>query len=100
MKKLIQKIRLRKFPKVYIDKISGEEFIILYDDKTYKHIWNKEDLIIEIQCRNKDIYYIFDMADKIILDRDIDINANGIWGVEYVKNKRWCRFRRARKVWI
>lgn len=78
MKKLIQKIKLRKFPQVCIEKISGEEFIILYDDKTYKRIWNKEDLIIEIQCRNRDIYYIFDMADRIILDKDIEINANEI----------------------
>lgn len=78
MKKLIQKIRLRKFPKVYIDKISGEEFIILYKDGKYERIWNKEDLIIEIQCRNRDIYYVFDMADRIILEKDIEINANEI----------------------
>ncbi len=78
MKKLIQKIKLRKFPKVCIEKISGEEFIILYNDNTYERVYDKIDLIIKIQHNIKDIYYVFDMADRIILDKDIEINSSEI----------------------
>lgn len=78
MKKLIQKIKLRKLPKVCIEKLSGEEFIILYNNNTYKRVNYKSDLIFEIQRHSKDIYYIFDMADRIILDEDIEINANEV----------------------
>ncbi len=50
-------------------------FVVLYRNGKYKMLDNKEQLESEIRKNNKDIWYIFDMADRIILDRDIEINC-------------------------
>ena len=79
MKKLIQKIKLRKFidaiPKTNTKQWREIDFVVLYRNGKYKMLDNKEQLESEIRKHNKDIWYIFDMADRIILDRDIEINC-------------------------
>ena len=76
MKKLIQKIKLRKFiPKNDAKIWEKNDFVVLYRNGKYKMLDNKEQLESEIRKHNGDIWYIFDMADRIILDRDIKINC-------------------------
>ena len=79
MQKIIQKIKVRKFidkiPKNYKKKWREIDFVVLYRNGKYKLLDNKQQLETEIQKHNGDIWYIFDMADRIILDRDIKINC-------------------------
>lgn len=79
MKKLIQKIKLRKFidsiPENHLKDWREIDFVVLYRNGKYKMLDNKEQLESEIRKNNGDIWYIFDMADRIILDRDIKINC-------------------------
>ena len=44
MKKIYQKIRLKKFDSLLIDTIKGQEFYILFDDNTYKHCISQYEL--------------------------------------------------------
>lgn len=79
MKKLIQKIKLRKFidsiPKNHLKDWRESEFVVLYRNDKYKILDNKQQLESEIKKHNRDIWYIFDMVDRITLDRDIEINC-------------------------
>lgn len=83
MKKIIQTIKLRKF-KTGLSKeiqrmIEGDDFLVLYKDDTVKYIYTKDDLIEELEKDHiKPIKYIFDMSDRIILDRDIKIDITKI----------------------
>lgn len=83
MKKIIQTIKLRKFKtnlsQESIELLEGNEFLIWYKDNTVKVIYLKEDLIFELKNDHiKPIKYIFDMSDRIILDRDIKIDITKI----------------------
>lgn len=83
MKKIIQTIKLRKFKtnlsQESIELLEGNEFLIWYKDNTVKVIYLKEDLIFELKNDHiKPIRYIFDMSDRIILDRDIKIDITKI----------------------
>ena len=83
MKKIIQTIKLRKFKtnlsQESIELLEGNEFLIWYKDNTVKVIYLKEDLIFELENDHiKPIKYIFDMSDRIILDRDIKIDITKI----------------------
>lgn len=85
MKKIFQTIKLRHM-KSYYQKEYGynpfegsefNEFYILYRDGTYKNVWNKADLIFEIERDHiKPISYIFDATDRIMLERDIKVDIN------------------------
>lgn len=83
MKKIIQTIKLRKFKtnlsQESIKLIEGNEFLIWYEDGTIKEVFLKDDLIEELENEHiKPIRYIFDMSDRIILDRDIKIDITKI----------------------
>ena len=71
MFKITKSIKIQNF-KGFKEYLSGHEYIILFYDGLYKPIFDKSELIREIE---KDlsgkISYIFDMADRIILNKDI-----------------------------
>jgi len=83
MKKICRTISLRRFKsyidKETIDKIGGLEYIVCYDDNTYKWCLSKSELR---QCLEKDhikgIRYVFDSSDRIIVNRDVLIDTNDI----------------------
>ena len=77
MSKIYQYIKLRKFinekNKKALEQLKGYEFLIWYQDNTCKDVM-KDDLIYELKHdREKPIRYIFDMTDRIIVDRQIII---------------------------
>lgn len=83
MKKIAQTIKLRKFKTNLspesIELLEGNEFLIWYKDGTTKDIFLKDDLIEALENDHiKPIRYIFDMSDRIILDRDIKIDITKI----------------------
>lgn len=82
-KKIYQQIKLRKLKSQLNEDslkiLEGTEFVVLFKDNTYKNVYFKEDLIRIIeQDHIKPIHYIFDYTDRIILDRDILINIEGV----------------------
>lgn len=79
MKKLIQTIKLRRlkteFNKEFIEAQNENEFLVLFRDGTCKEVNYKDDLIDVLSKDHiKPIRYVFSMADRIIVDRDILIN--------------------------
>ncbi len=76
MKRIFQTIRLRKFKtsviKQNLTQLEGKEFIVLFDDGKYERVYFREDLkgILEKDHLRR-IYYIFDLTDRIVVDRDI-----------------------------
>lgn len=79
MKKICQTIKLRRFKTGLSEEnqkmLEGDDFLVLYKDDTVKHIYTKDDLIEELENDHvKPIRYIFDMSDRIIIDRDIKID--------------------------
>jgi hypothetical protein len=82
MRKIIQTIKLRKlkteFNKEIIEAQNENEFLVWFKDGTCKEVNFKDDLInILSKDHIKPIKYIFSMADRIIVDRDILINQEG-----------------------
>ena len=82
MRKIIQTIKLRKlkteFNKEIIEAQNENEFLVWFKDGTSKEVNFKDDLInILSKDHIKPIKYIFSMADRIIVDRDILINQEG-----------------------
>ena len=79
IKKAIKRYQMRKFKEnIPVDKLkdwSGDQFVILFWDNTYKRAIDKHALLECIRTRGKDIYYIFDMVDRIILDTDVIIEG-------------------------
>lgn len=79
MKKAIKKYTLRKLktsiPIENLKDFSESEFIILYRDNKYEEVYNKDDLLARIETKGPDIWYIFDMIDRIILERHIIIRG-------------------------
>lgn len=85
-KKIIQTIKLRRL-KTEVNKKGIEEmcegnYLVLFRDDTCKEVYCKDDLI-NILSRDhiKPVRYVFSMADRIIVDRDIHINTDEIEGV-------------------
>ena len=83
MKKIIQTLKRRKLKtdinKEYIDKMYEGEFLVWFKDDTCKEAHNKYDLVdILSKDHIKPIRYIFSMADRIVLDRDVLIDINNI----------------------
>lgn len=81
MKRIIQTIKLRKFKteinKKYFENISDDykEFLVWFDDNTCKSVYKDELIHVLENDHVKKIRYIFDMTDRIIIDRDILINS-------------------------
>lgn len=84
MKKIMKTIKLHRFRtelnKSVVDKLAGQEFVVTYQDNTWEKVYYKEDLIpILNRDDKKPIHYIFDMTDRIIVDREILINPINIF---------------------
>ena len=83
MKKICRKLKLMKYGCVFdqetLDKLSGENFVICFFDGTYKSGCSKSDLVKALeQDYIKNIRYIFDMVNRIIIDRTVVIDMEGI----------------------
>lgn len=86
MKKIVQTIKLHKLKtevnKEYVEKMDEGNYLILFKDDTCKQVYTKDGLInILSKDHIKPIRYIFSMADRIVVDRDIHINTDEIEGV-------------------
>ena len=86
MKKIIQTIKLRKLKtevnKEYVEKMNEGNYLVWFRDNTCEEVYYKDDLInILSKDHIKPIRYIFSMADRIVVDRDIHINTDEIEGV-------------------
>ena len=78
MKNILKTISLRKMKgRESIREQSG--FLIWYKDNTCKEVIDKTELLEAIQqeTNKKQIRYIFDLVDRIILDREVEIKNEG-----------------------
>lgn len=78
MKNILKTISLRKMKGR--ESIRGQSgFLIWYKDNTCKEVTDKTELLEAIQqeTNKKQIRYIFDLVDRIILDRDVEIKNEG-----------------------
>ena len=78
MKNILKTISLRKMKGR--ESIRGQSgFLIWYKDNTCKDVINKAELleVIQQETSKKQIRYIFDLADRIILDREVEIKNEG-----------------------
>ncbi len=78
MKKICRKLTLRRLKceinRKELDKIISQESIVLYYDNTYRYCIHKDELYDALEKDHiKRIRYIFDMTDRIIVDRDIEV---------------------------
>lgn len=82
MKKIIQTIKLRRLKtevnKKDIEKMCEGNYLVWFRDDTCEEVYCKDDLI-SILSRDhiKPVRYVFSMADRIVVDRDILINQEG-----------------------
>lgn len=81
MKKILQTLKLRSFRtevnKDRIDKVYAEQMIVCFQDGTWDEVYSKEELIDVLRKDHiKPIRYVFNTADKFIIDRDLLINLN------------------------
>lgn len=80
MKKIKRIITLRKLKtemnRESLKQFEGHEFVVLFDDGKYEKVYFKEELIevLENDYR-RSVWYIFDMTDRIIIDRNVLINV-------------------------
>lgn len=85
MKKICRTIKLRKYkckvPEDVIKLQENKEFIICFADNKYESVYDTWDLrkILE-KDHIRQIRYIFDLTDRIVLDRDVLINTDEIVG--------------------
>ncbi len=83
MKKICRTIKLMKYKcfmdKETIDKIEGYDFVVCFSDSTFEYCVSKSELE---SCLRRDhikrIRYIFDVSDRISIDRDVLIDTNNI----------------------
>lgn len=83
MKKICRTIRLRKLKclidKETLDKFDGYEYIVCFYDDTYKLCISKTELKQFLEKDHiKGIKYIFDVMDRIIIDRNVLIDTDKI----------------------
>ena len=83
-KKIIQAIKLRKLKtevnKKFIEEANEGSYLVWYKDGTCKEVNFKDDLIdILSKDHIKPIRYIFNMSDRIIVDREIYINTEEVF---------------------
>ena len=86
MKKIIQTIKLRRLKtesnKKCIEEICEGNYLVLFRDDTCEEVYCKDDLVnILSKDHIKPVRYVFSMADRIVVDRDIVINTDEIGGV-------------------
>lgn len=79
MKKIIQTIKLRKYKTKIVEEslklYPSHSYLIWHKDGTAQDVDFKEDLIKALENDHiRPIRYIFDMTDRIILDRDIKVD--------------------------
>ena len=87
MKKLIQTIKLRRFKtevnKEIIEKTYEGNYLVWFKDNSCQECYTKDDLIRLLEKDHiKPIRYIFNMSDRIIVDRDIHINIEEVFQVK------------------
>lgn len=78
MKKLLEIIKPCKFnknlAKEALKELEGQSFLVWYRDGSCEEIYFKDDLIgVLMNDNKKPVRYIFDMNDRIIIDRTIHI---------------------------
>lgn len=83
MKKINQTIKLRKLKTKLNEEslkfLENNEFLVWYKDNTCENVYCKDDLIRILEKDHiKPIRYIFDMTDRIIVDRDVQIDVSQI----------------------
>ena len=83
MKKIIQTIKLRKFKTKINENIlksfENQEFLVCFRDNTCKEDYHKYELINLLEKDHiKPIRCIFDMTDRITLDRDIKVDISEV----------------------
>lgn len=76
MKKIVQTIKLRKLKtevnKEFINGLNENCYLVWFKDNTCEEINSKDDLIRLLEKDHiKPIRYVFSMADRILVDRDI-----------------------------
>ena len=78
MKNILKTISLRKM-KERESMRAQFGFLIWYKDNTCKEVIDKTELleVIRQETNKKQIRYIFDLVDRIILDRDVEIKNEG-----------------------
>lgn len=85
MKKIVQKIKLRKFgshlsPEA-IEQLHGTDFMVVYYDGSWERAYFTTDLVEILRNDHiKKVLHIFDMADRIVIDRDVLIDIKDIIG--------------------
>lgn len=83
MKKICRTIKARKFKANMDDttlaELQGNDFVVLFKNDTYVKCLGKDELryLLEKDHINP-IRYIFDLTDRIILDRDVLINTDEV----------------------
>lgn len=83
MKKLIQTIKLKRLKtevnKECIEKMCEGDYLVWFKDNTCEETYCKDDLInILSKDHIKPVRYVFSMADRIVINRDIAINTDKI----------------------
>ena len=83
MKKVCRTIKLRKYKcKINEDSIKqqeNKEFIVCFSDGKYQSVYDTWDLRYLLEKDHiRKIHYIFDLTDRIIIDRDILINTDNL----------------------
>lgn len=84
MKKIIQTIKLKKLKtevnKEFIKKMCEDNYLVWFKDNSCQECYTKNDLIRLLEKDHiKPIRYIFNMSDRIIVDRDIHINIKEVF---------------------
>ena len=88
MKKIFQTIKLRatmrsvfKDSERLLEHYTNNSWLVLYADGTWDKVYDKHDLIRTIESDHyKRIDYIVDSADKMTLDRDIQVDISELEG--------------------
>lgn len=83
LRKVCRTIKLRKFKtklnEESINKIDNKEFIVCFADDKWLYVYDKYDLRKLLERDHiKPIRYIFDITDRIILDRNVLIDTEQI----------------------
>lgn len=86
MKKIIQTIKLRRL-KTEVNKKGIEEmcegnYLVWFKDNTCEEVYCK-DVLMNILSKDhiKPVRYVFSMADRIVVDREIYIKTDEVGGV-------------------
>lgn len=83
MKKICRTIKLRRFKtklnEESIAKFDNHEFIVCFDDNKWAMVYDKYDLRKFLENDHiRPIYYIFDITNRIVIDRDVLINTDEV----------------------